>query len=190
MQQLGLFDAPPAPPSPVARATAAAPALLAKSPNCGTKPAQAIDTDGDGDQAAIAAEHDRLHDVCTRGRQVVEVDPKRLDRGGDIDRSYSAQSLMEKSAVTAPFRLNGADYVDGGGMWWRGNRWCDCYRIVALEAFDGPSAPYAEHDWDRTRGSDLGGYHGMRARHGSRDVVLVGPPIVIVAGQPEQAVLI
>lgn len=183
--QLDLFAAP------VARATVPAPPPEAKSSNggVGAEP-PARERDDDEDPAAIAAERARLHEARTRGRQVVEVDPKRLDRGGDIDRSYSAQSLMEKSAVTSPFRLNGADYVNGGGMWWRGDRWCDCYRIVPLEAFSGDAKPYNEHDWDATRGTELGGYHGMKAKHGSRDVVLIGPPIVVVAGQPEQGALL
>lgn len=192
-EQLGFFDVldrPSAPaPAPVARAMAAAPAPLA-APNQRTKRGLPAYIEDDEDPAEIAAEFARLHSVTTQDKQVVEVDPKRLDRGGDIDRSYSAQSLMERSAVTAPFRLNGAEWVNCGGLWWRGERWCDCYRLVAVEAFDGPSTPYSEHPWNEKRGSELGGYHGMRATHGNRQVVMVGPPIVAVAGQPEQGALL
>jgi hypothetical protein len=128
----------------------------------------------------------------TEGREIVEVDPKRLGYGGgDIARSYSAQSLGEKGAVKSPFKFRGGEwvYTGGGG---RGERdWAECYRLVALDAFDGPSAPYRDHDWNRMRGNkEVGAYHGMSAKHGSRDVVLSGPPVIFLAGQPEQAGLL
>jgi hypothetical protein len=124
--------------------------------------------------------------------EIVEVDPKRLDYdGGDIRRSYSAQSLGEQGAIKSPFRFRGGEWVNTGGSYFRGKGNLECYRIVPLEAFDGPSAPYREHDWERMRGNEeVGAYHGMSAKHGSREIVLQGPPIVFVSGQPEQSALL
>lgn len=128
----------------------------------------------------------------SRDREIVAVDPKRLDwPTGDIGRSYSAQSLCEDGAVKSPFRFRGGEWVNTGGMFHAGEGWIECFRIVPPEAFDGPSAPYREHGF-LTGGARerFGGYHGMSAKHGSRAVVLQGPPLIFVAGQADQSALL
>jgi hypothetical protein len=144
----------------------------------------------DAIDAELQAERDRLAEAWRRGRDRIEVDPKRLDKGGDIDRSYSAQSICEEGRVRSTFRLDGADWVNTGGLWWAGGRYCDCYRVIPLASFDGPTAPYAEWNWDRMRDSEMGGYHGMSVKNGKEACVLVGPAIVVVAGRPVQSTLL
>lgn len=58
----------------------------------------------------------------------------------------------------------------------------DCYRIVPAESFAGPgdAAPYGKHSFFGAHRPQLGSYHGMKAKHGSADVVLIGPPVVFV----------
>lgn len=127
----------------------------------------------------------------SEGLEIVEVDPKRLEfDGGDISRSYSCQSLGENGAIKSPFRFRGAEWVYCGGLWHNGRGQLQCYRIVPLEAFDGPSTTYREQDWAKAREHALGGYHGMRAKHGSREIVLQGPPVIFTNGQPAQEALL
>jgi hypothetical protein len=134
---------------------------------------------------------DHFFHMRCQGREIVEVDPKRLEwPSGDIGRSYSAQALAEKGAVKSPFRFRGAEWVNTGGSFHGSRGFLECYRIVPVEAFDGPSARYGEHDWAVAREERRGGYHGMSAKQGSRDIVLQGPPIIFVQGQPDQSALL
>lgn len=181
--QLDLFAAPPPPAPFVARVTAAAAPALAMSPNRGTN-------DDAIEAAAIDAERAQRPVTFRDHLTHVPVDPKRLDKGGDVDKSYCADTLCNEGKLRSTFRLDGADWVNTGGLWWTGGRYCECYRVVPIELFDGPSAPYAQWDWETMREHAVGARHGMSAKAGSRTVVLVGPPIVVVAGQPEQSALL
>jgi hypothetical protein len=126
-----------------------------------------------------------------RGKEVVGVDPRRLESNkGDIANSYSVQSLAEKGTVRNPFKFRGSEWVKTGGLYGPEGDFYECHRVVAPQSFDGPTAPYSETDWDAKRGSDLGCYHGMSAKHGNRPLVLIGPPVVFVAGEPEQGAIL
>jgi hypothetical protein len=112
-------------------------------------------------------------------------DPKRLDREhGDIADSYCADTLAFEGRTRKPFAFRGGQWVNTGSY----GQSFECYRIVPVEQFDGPHAPYAEHDWEKARGGS--GYHGMSAKSGGRQIVLQGPAVIFVPGQPEQAALL
>jgi hypothetical protein len=143
--------------------------------------------------AVAAADDDNPHGIaaCQRrwvgNKEVVEVDPKRLDRDhGDIADSYCADTIATEGRTRKPFRFQGGEWVNTGSY----GQHFECYRIVAVEQFDGPTAPYAKWDWAAMRGHEMGGYHGMSAKQGGREIVLVGPPIIAVPGKPEQAALL
>lgn len=189
--QLDLFASPP----PVARAPVPAMEPVAKSSNGGV----AVNFSDDGTAALITETRKDFRRSWRGDREIVELDPKRLQsrfdgsKEGDVRASYSAQSLCESGRVTAPFRFRGGDWVQTGGLYSQEGDQFECYRLVALDAFDGSNETYSERNdngWEAARNNPLGGYHGMKAKHGARDVVLVGPPIVIVEGQPEQGALL
>lgn len=152
------------------------------------------------DPAPNEADDDDPHGItaCQRAwvgdGEVVEVGPERLEfERGDIANSYSADTLAMEGRTRKPFQFRGALWVNTGGWSHRGKSALKCYRIVSVEQFDGPHAPYSEHDWvlARAGGRDnLGSYHGMSAEQGGREIVLQGPPIIVVSGQPEQAALL
>lgn len=131
------------------------------------------------------------------GREMIAVDPKRLQSGyfgegkeGDVRRSMSCQSLAEEGRIRTPFRLNGADWVQTSGMYGPDGDYYECFKVVPVEAFDGPHESYSERNdrrWEAARNNPLGGYHGMSAKSNGRTVVLQGPPIILVAGATQQA---
>lgn len=120
-----------------------------------------------------------------RELEQIPVDPARVGWGpkndgstrGDINRSYSAQSIAEnKGKIKTPFRHAGADWVSigsGGRGSLIGRDHEECYRVVAREAFDGEAWKYGEHI--------AAGYHGMLVDWKGRAMVLAGPSCVFVA---------
>jgi hypothetical protein len=125
--------------------------------------------------------------------QRIEVDPARVawrDKEGDIRASYSADCIAgcnsKGSTVRSPFRHAGAEWVNTGG----GGDGLECYRLVPAEAFNGPTRTYASMSYAEGRADPLGFYHGMLVKHGKRDMVLVGPSALFVAGQPKQSALL
>jgi len=96
--------------------------------------------------------------------------------------SYSAQSLCESGRVTRPFRFRGAEWIFTGGAFRRGDADFECYRIVPAASFEGPGDParYGKHPFFGPHRDALGAYHGMMAKHRNTDVVLIGPPVVLV----------
>lgn len=99
-----------------------------------------------------------------------------------VDNAYSAMSLGTSGKVTRPFQFRGETWVCTSGAHRRGNADYQCYRIVPLAAFAGPGEPrtYHNHKFHDEHRDALGGYHAMQAKHGSADVVLIGPPVVFV----------
>jgi hypothetical protein len=96
--------------------------------------------------------------------------------------SYSALSLSTSGKVMRPFLFRAAQWVNTGGCYFRGNADIECYRIVPAAEFAGPgeARTYHDHSFHTEHRANLGAYHGMLAKHGSADVVLIGPPIVLV----------
>jgi len=99
-----------------------------------------------------------------------------------VEGSYSGLSLATQGKVLRPFRFRGADWVNTGSGFFRGNADFDCYRIVPPAEYPGPGKPavYDDHNFHTAVRDDLGSYHGMLAKRGREDVVLIGPPIVLV----------
>jgi hypothetical protein len=97
--------------------------------------------------------------------------------------SYSALSLSTSGKVMRPFQFRGAQWVNTGGCYFRGDADLECYRIVSAAEFarPGEARTYHDHSFHTEHRDSLGGYHGMQARHGSADVVLIGPPVILVA---------
>lgn len=106
-------------------------------------------------------------------------------RGGvtvaKVEASYSGMSLSCSGKVLRPFPFRGGEWVNTGGLFYRGNADYECYRIVPAAEFAGAPATYHDHSFHGAHREEFGGYHGMKAKHGSADVVLVGPPVVFVA---------
>lgn len=133
------------------------------------------------------------------------VDPQRLAAGrwcprtekllgeGDIHASYSADRIGMQGTVRKPFRLQGREWVCTAIEMRRGGYCCKVYRIVAEEAFTGRAVTYAEktHNGESARNAPLGFYHGMKVRCGGRDMVLQGPPVLLVPDtEPQQQDLV
>lgn len=100
-----------------------------------------------------------------------------------VDAAYSAASLSTSGKVLRPFRFRGYEWVNTGGSYFRGDADYEIYRIVPIDEFAGPgeARTYHEHDFFHAHRADLGGYHAMKAKNGRADVVLIGPPIVLVS---------
>ncbi|WP_226584354.1 hypothetical protein [Acuticoccus sediminis] len=129
-------------------------------------------------------------------RQIIAIDPARLARGewchraetqlgeGDVPASYSADRIGMGQPIRKPFRWQGGLWVcvsicrDGS----------EAYRLLHLQAFDGPPTSYGEkcRDGDAARADLNGFYHGMRVRHAGAEMVLCGPPVILVPGEVEQ----
>lgn len=99
-----------------------------------------------------------------------------------IEASYSGASLCESGKVLRPFQLRGADWVETGSSHLRGDSDRECYWIVPLADFAGPGEPrtYHDHNFFSEHREEFGGYHGMQAKNRSADVVLIGPPLILV----------
>ncbi len=136
-------------------------------------------------------------DKARNPRRVIEVDPKRLahgvwnsehnrrDREGDIVASYSADVIGDGGRVRKPFRLRGCVWVATSVVVGR----VQAYRLRELAAFDGPATTYSEKTRDdcgeRARNDPMGFYHGMTVTHRGTAYVLDGPPVTLVAGDPQ-----
>jgi hypothetical protein len=127
--------------------------------------------------AALIAWRDRFEHV--------PVDPKRLDRGGDIGDAYCADTICMSGKTRDTFHFRNCEWVTTGITYRGGEIDCECYRVVSPSAFEGATAPYADHDWHAARTNEMGGYHGMAVKSRGRDVVLIGPPVLFVKGASE-----
>ena len=129
------------------------------------------------------------------------VDPQRLAAGrwchrtgkqlgeGDIHASYSADCIGMQGRTRKPFRWQGREWVCTGIGMRRVRHCCEAYRIVPAEAFTGSAMTYTEktHDGESARNDPLGFYHGMKVRHGGKDMVLQGPPVLLTPdAEPRQ----
>lgn len=121
--------------------------------------------------------------------ETIAIDPYGSAMLRKVEASYSAMSLSSSGKVLRPFDYRSKQWVNTGGHFHRGNADLECYRIVPVAEFAGPgeACTYHLHGFHHERRDDLGGYHGMMAKLGVADVVLVGPPIVFVhkAGVPD-----
>ncbi|MFT4843031.1 MAG: hypothetical protein ACI8UD_001862 [Planctomycetota bacterium] len=125
-----------------------------------------------------------------------EVEPSRLRHGrwchqtekqigeGDVAASYSADVIALEGRVRAPFRLFGWLRATTGISGRVGDEKATCYRLVPLSSFEETPRRYGDKI-DQALRDQLGFYHGMAVKHGRKDFVLIGPPMVLVAGEPE-----
>jgi len=120
-----------------------------------------------------------MHPTSWDFAAVTELGSNGLDTVSD---SMSGYSLMSQGKVLRPFLFRGERWVATGAVHYRGDSDYDCYRVVPLADFAGPGTPqtYHEHDHHGALRPQYGGYHAMQAKHGSADVVLIGPPVIMV----------
>lgn len=131
--------------------------------------------------------------------QTIAVDPQRFAWGhwchrrnrqigeGDIGASYSADRIGSEESVRRPFRHDGADWVAISTY----SNSAKAYRIVHPSLFDGPTHSYVERVSGGRRGhlAPEGFYHGMRVKRGGQEMVLCGPEVTFIEGEPEQGSL-
>lgn len=103
---------------------------------------------------------------------------------GDIRASYSADRIGMGQPIRKPFRH--------GGELWACVGTCpagaEAYRLVHPSLYGGTARSYHNRcrDGDRARGDPAGFYDGITVRHAGRDLVMVGPPVLFVAGKEAQ----
>ena len=129
------------------------------------------------------------------------IDPARLAHGkwchrkqrtigeGDISASYSADRIGTGEPIRKPFIWNGVPCVCVGKRPHEsGGTLAQAYRLVCPQAFDGQPVTYGEKtaDGDAARADPNGFYHGVSVKHAGSVMVLCGPPLVFVPGQPDQ----
>lgn len=125
-------------------------------------------------------------------KKTIEVDAERFK---EIEESYSGDRLSEKNTLRRPFKFQGSFFVAIGGIS-GGNSIPqeECYQIVPRHQFAGQAKWYGEKlenvpvsdeeakwgdGWAEQRRSQAEGfYHGMLAKRGGSEWVLVGPPLV------------
>jgi hypothetical protein len=103
-----------------------------------------------------------------------------------IHRSFSALAIMNGASINEPFSLNGDLWVsvsaNGVGMTQTGKDEFEAYRLVPKADFPGESVSYATKISGRYGPPEpLGLYHGVQARRGGEEFVLVGPPDIFIA---------
>lgn len=130
----------------------------------------------------------------------VAVDPGRLASGrwdhklnrqigqGDIYASYSAERIAYGQPVRRPFIWKGALRISVGNAIPHGPDSAQTYRLGLPEQLGVTPQTYREKTLtgEAARRDPNGFYHGMLVRHGGRDMVLIGPPVVFVPGEIEQ----
>lgn len=129
-----------------------------------------------------------------------EVDVARLESGtwchtrdkqigeGDINASYSADTIGLEGRVRKPFRWMNALWVCTGIHSKAGTQRAEAYRLVPEEHFEGVSATYQQTvtSSEIARKRPEGFYHGMRVEHGSKRYVISGPSAFFVPSKTEQ----
>jgi hypothetical protein len=103
---------------------------------------------------------------------------------GDIRASYSADRTGLGQPIRKPFRYAGELWVCVG----TGPLGAEAYRLVHPSIFGGTARTYHNRclDGDRARGDPAGFYDGIIVRHGGRQLVMAGPPVMFVAGEEAQ----
>lgn len=103
---------------------------------------------------------------------------------GDIRASYSADRIGMGQPIRKPFRYGGELWVCVG----TGSAGAEAYRLVHPSLYGGTARSYHDRcgDGDRARGDQAGFYDGIIVRHAGRELVMVGPPVMFVAGEEAQ----
>lgn len=103
---------------------------------------------------------------------------------GDIRASYSADRIGMGQPIRKPFRHAGQLWVCVGS----GPSGAEAYRLVHPSLHEGIARSYHDRcrDGDRARGDQAGFYNGIIVRHAGRELVMVGPPVLFVAGEEAQ----
>lgn len=103
---------------------------------------------------------------------------------GDINASYSGDTIAMNQPVRKPFQYRGEWFVQTGNT----STEYEAYRLVAIDAFDDEPTTYYKKlygpDMDNgevARNDPMGFYHGMTVKHGKGFFVLVGPEITFTA---------
>ena len=103
---------------------------------------------------------------------------------GDIRASYSADRIGMGQPIRKPFRYAGALWVCVG----TGSAGAEAYPLLHPSLYGGTARSYHDRcrDGDRARGDPAGFYDGIIVRHSGRDLVMVGPSVLFVAGEEAQ----
>jgi hypothetical protein len=103
---------------------------------------------------------------------------------GDIRASYSADRIGMGQPIRKPFRYSGELWVCVG----TGPSGAEAYRLVHPSLYGGTVRTYHDRcrDGDRGRDDPAGFYDGIIVRHAGRELVMVGPPVMFVAGEEAQ----
>lgn len=108
---------------------------------------------------------------------------------GDIQASYSADTIAFQSTVRKPFLWRGEPWVAVSLTGMGGVQRAEAFRLVALELFPGATTTYRDRcSYERAarvaRRDPMGFYHGIRVKRGGATYVLSGPEEQFVAGTP------
>lgn len=128
---------------------------------------------------------EELNDDYALDYESIEVEAARLESGGDIIESYSADLIGDykgNSRVRKPFIYDGKQYISTGGVSGGGDRTeAEAYQLVPAEDFTGETVGYNDIDADKARRNPLGFYHGMRVAWKKKPYVLQGPELHFIA---------
>lgn len=131
---------------------------------------------------------------------VYRVDPARLADGvwcsrrqkcvgqGDINASYSADRIGEGKSIRKPFNHEAARWVCTSLRPYGPGSAAEAYRLVAAASFSGKPRSYGERvaAGDAARFDPRGFYDGVNVLQGGRQLILQGPAVLFVPGQPKQ----
>jgi len=137
----------------------------------------AIDADGEAADAMAPLAEDG--DTAGEERQIIYVDPSRLEHKywkgkliqGDIDASYSADRIAVpgKEKIKKPFEHDGVLYICTGSGYFDGEPEADAWRVVPKAEYQGETRSY---------GGGVRGYEGILVKQGRDEYVLTGPKVI------------
>jgi hypothetical protein len=108
---------------------------------------------------------------------------------GDIQASYSADTIAFQNTVRKPFLWRGEAWVAVSLSGIGGVQRAEAVRLIAVESFQGAITTYRERCANEraarvARRDPMGFYHGVRVKRGGATYVLSGPEEKFVAGTP------
>lgn len=103
---------------------------------------------------------------------------------GDIRASYSADRIGMGQPIRKPFRYAGELWVCVG----TGPSGAEAYWLVHPSLYGGTARSYHDRcrDGDLALGDPAGFYDGIIVRHAGQELVIIGPPVLFVAGEEAQ----
>ncbi len=136
--------------------------------------------------ALVIAQEEKMPAPVMIDENTVLVDQETFTK---LEASNSCDRISEGAAVRKPVKFEGKLYVAASS----GMGKVEAYQLVPKEEFTGKVRTYRvpkgrEYDeyYDSLRNDPNGFYHGMLAKRGQVEHVLVGPPVTFVTKEAEQ----